>query len=336
MIKLGVLDQSPIRSGGTPADAIAESLRLAARAEELGYARYWFAEHHSSEGLAGSTPEILIARIAAQTSAIRVGAGGVMLSHYSSLKVAENFRMLETLYPGRIDLGIGRAPGSDRRTATALKHGPGTLGIEHFPQQVSDLIDFLHGTIGPDHRFAGVKAMPEGPSAPQVWLLGSSDHSAAYAAHFGCAFSFAHFINDRGGAEIVQAYKEYFRPTPRLESPRVNLGVFVVCAEDDATADGLAASRDLWLLDLYRGRERPYPSVEEALAYPYTDDERTLVRLNRRRTIWGTPDQVKARIESLAAEYGVDEIIVVTICHDFGHRMRSYEMLAEAFGLDHS
>ena len=175
---LSVLDQSPIRSGGTAADAVAETIELARACERWGYHRYWLAEHHSSRGLAGSTPEILIGQVAARTSRMRVGAGGVMLSHYSALKVAENFRMLETLYPGRIDLGIGRAPGSDPRTARALAHGPGALGVEHFPEQIADLIGYVHGELPQGHPFRGVRAMPEGPTMPEVWLLGSSGESA--------------------------------------------------------------------------------------------------------------------------------------------------------------
>ena len=192
MLRLSVLDQSPVRSGGTPADAIAETLELAQAAERLGYHRYWLAEHHSTPGLADASPEILIGQVAARTARIRIGAGGIMLTHYSALKVAETFRMLETLFPGRIDLGIGRAPGSDQLTAEALRHGPGAIGLEFFPDQVADLIGFLHDRLDPGHPFAGVRAMPSGPGAPEVWLLGSSDESAACAAHLGTAFSFAH------------------------------------------------------------------------------------------------------------------------------------------------
>src|SRR5438552_1993642 len=200
MARLSVLDQSPVRSGATPADAIRETLALARRCDELGYTRYWLAEHHSTPALAGSAPEVLIGQVAAVTSGIRVGSGGVMLQHYSPLKVAESFRVLETLYPGRIDLGIGRAPGSDQLTARALG-GPGMP--EFFPKQVEDLVAFVHGELPPEHPFATVRAMPTGPTAPELWLLGSSDQSAALAAHFGAAFSFAHFINAAGGAEIV-------------------------------------------------------------------------------------------------------------------------------------
>lgn len=333
MTVLSVLDQSPIRAGGTAAQAIAETIELAQTCERLGYHRYWLAEHHSSNGLAGTAPEILVTRIAAATSSIRVGSGGVMLSHYSPLKVAETFRMLETLYPGRIDLGIGRAPGSDYRTAQALQHGPGALPIEHFPAQIGDLIGFLTNALPADHPFAGVRAMPDGEAAPELWLLGSSGPSAAYAAHFGCAFSFAHFITERMGPEIMQAYRENFRPSDTLPAPRGSIGVFVLCADTEAEAQRLAASRDLWRLRLDQGMITPVPPVEEALAYPYTAEERARVAYNRRRQIVGAPEQVKERLIALGRDYGIDEFVVVSICHDFAARKRSYALLAEAFAL---
>jgi luciferase family oxidoreductase group 1 len=333
MTILSVLDQSPVRAGGTPAQAIAETLELARLADKLGYRRYWLAEHHNTAGLAGTAPEILITRIAAATSQIRVGSGGVMLSHYSALKVAEQFRVLETLYPGRIDLGIGRAPGSDQRTAMALQHGPGALTIEQFPDQISDLIGYLNGPLPADQPFASIKAMPTGPSAPDLWLLGSSDASATYAAHFGCAFSFAHFINDQGGPEVMQAYRESFEPSAHLAKPQGSIGVFVLCAETEVEADRLASSRDLWRLRLDLGIIGPIPSVEEALSHPYSDIERRRIAFNRRRQIIGTPEQVKAQLLALGEAYGVDEFVVVSICYDFAARKRSYELLAEAFGL---
>ena len=331
---LSVLDQSPVRSGGTPADAIHETLDLARAADRLGYHRYWLAEHHSTAGLAGSSPEVLIGRVAALTSRIRVGSGGVMLTHYSPLKVAESFRVLETLFPGRIDLGIGRAPGSDPLTARALSHGPGALGLEHFPNQIADLIAFLGDGLPAGHPFAGVRAMPTGPTAPDVWLLGSSGDSAAYAAHFGTAFSFAHFINDEGGPEVVRAYREHFRPSPWLDAPRASVAAFAVCADTEAEAERLARSRDLFLVRLRTGRPGPYPSVEEALAHSYTPLELAIVRHTRRRTITGAPEQAKERLLALAHEYGVDELVVVTITHSPKARLRSYELLAEAFGLE--
>jgi luciferase family oxidoreductase group 1 len=329
-----VLDQSPVRSGGTAADAVHETLDLARAAERLGYHRYWLAEHHSTPGLAGASPEILIARVAALTSEIRVGSGGVMLTHYSPLKVAENFRMLEALYPGRIDLGIGRAPGSDPLTAQALRHGPGALGLEHFPAQVADLLAFLHDRLPPGHPFARVRAMPAGPTAPEVWLLGSSGDSAAYAATLGTAFCFAHFINDDGGAEVVRAYRAHFRPSPSLPAPRASVAVFAVCADTDAEAQRLARSRDLFIVRLYTGRPGPYPSVEEAERHPYTPHELAIVRHARRRTFAGAPEPLRERLLALAEAYGVDELVVVTITHSPKARLRSYELLAESFGLE--
>ncbi len=333
MTLLSVLDQSPIRAGVTPADAINETLRLAQAVEGWGYHRYWLAEHHSSGGLAGSTPEILIGQVAARTTTLRVGSGGVMLSHYSALKVAENFRMLETLFPGRIDLGIGRAPGSDRMTAMALAQGPGSLGIEHFPGQIRDLMGYITGSLPEDHPFARIEAMPSGPTNPELWLLGSSDQSAGYAAYFGCAFSFAHFIVAEGGWDVMRYYRDNFQPSDSLAEPRGSIGVFVICADTEAEAVHLTKSRDLWMLRLTRGETMPVPTIEEAESYPYTERERAIVRHNSGRTIAGDPGQVRDRLLELGGLYGIDEFVVVTICHDFEARLRSYELLAEAFGL---
>jgi luciferase family oxidoreductase group 1 len=334
MLTLSVLDQSPVRQGVTPRDALMETIELARHCETLGYRRYWLAEHHATPALAGSAPEIMIARIAAETSRIRVGSGGVMLSHYSSLKVAEQFRMLETLYPGRIDLGIGRAPGSDQLTAAALAHGPGALGIEHFPNQIADLIGYLEHTIPADHPFSRIQLSPDGETLPEIWILGSSDQSAIFAAYFGRAFSFAHFITDEGGPRIMEMYKTQFRPSEKLNLPQASIGAFVICAESEERAQYLAASRDLSRLRSRQGILQPFPPPEEALAYPYTDIERRVVDYNRRRQIVGTPHTVKPRLEALAASYGVDEVVVLTITHDYRARKRSYALLAEAFGLD--
>jgi luciferase family oxidoreductase group 1 len=333
MLTLSVLDQSPIRAGHTPAEAVAETLELAQLADALGYRRYWLAEHHASDGLAGTAPEILITRIAAETRRLRIGSGGVMLSHYSPLKVAETFRMLEALYPGRIDLGIGRAPGSDQRTARALRHGPGALGIEHFPQQIADLVSFLHDNLPSDHPHAGIRAMPAGGTAPDLWLLGSSDQSAAYAAHFGCAFSFAHFINGEDGPAVMEAYRRHFRPSPRLAQPMGSIGVFVLCADTVAAAQRLAISRDLWRLRLDQGILGPVPTIEEAEAYSYTPAERARVAWHRQRQVVGAPEQVQDQLTGLARIYGVSELVVVSICHDAAARRHSYELLAQMFGL---
>jgi luciferase family oxidoreductase group 1 len=333
MLTLSVLDQSPVRQGVTPRQALLETIELARHVDALGYRRYWLAEHHSTPALAGSAPEIMIARIAAETSQIRVGSGGVMLSHYSSLKVAEQFRMLETLYPGRIDLGIGRAPGSDQLTAVALQHGPGALGIEHFPNQIADLIGYLEHTIPADHPFSRIHLMPDGDTLPEIWILGSSEQSSIFAAYFGRAFSFAHFITDEGGPEIMASYKAQFRSSSALSAPQASIGVFVICAESEERAQYLAASRDLSRLRMRQGILKPFPPPEEALAYPYTEIERRVVEHHRRRQIVGTPETVKPQLEALVESYGVDEVVVLTITHDYEARKHSYTLLAEAFGL---
>lgn len=332
-IPLGVLDQSPIRRGATTADAIRESLELARACDRWGYHRYWVAEHHASNGLAGSAPEILITRIAAETKDMRVGSGGVMLNHYSPLKVAETFRMLETLYPGRIDLGLGRAPGSDQRTAAALQLSPEAAGADNFAPKLGMLLGFLDGSLPANHPYAPIRVMPEPATQPELWLLGSSDYSAAYAAHVGCAFSFAQFITGSGGEVVVRAYKESFKPSARLAKPLASVATFVICADTEEEAQRLAASRKLWLLNFFTGREQPYPTVEEALAYPYTEREEELLRRSGRRSIVGNPEQVKAGLLELAEAYAADELSIVTICADFAARMRSYELIAKAFGL---
>ena len=328
-LALSVLDQSPIPSGASSAEAVRQTVELARACERWGYRRYWLAEHHSMPGLAGSTPEILIAHVAAATSRIRVGSGGVMLSHYSSLKVAENFRMLETLYPGRIDLGIGRAPGSDRLTAQALAHGPGALGIEHFPDQLQDLVGYLHNDLPPDHPFRPVRVQPAGPTSPPIWLLGSSDQSAAYAAGLGFAFSFAHFINPHGGPQVMAAYRQYYRPSAELPEPLGSVGISVLCADTTDEAEELAACLQLWRLKNESGEPGPVPTREEAATYPYTLQDRARLAANRGRLIAGDPPTVRRQLVDLAEAYAVDELVVVTICPDFAARLRSYELLAE-------
>jgi luciferase family oxidoreductase group 1 len=333
MPSLSVLDQSPVKRGGTPMEAIRETLELAEAVDRLGYHRYWLAEHHATPALACSCPEVLIGQVAARTSRIRVGSGGVMLSHYSPLKVAECFRMLEALFPGRIDLGIGRAPGGDQRTAEVLANDPGALDPARFPGKVAALIGFLGGRFEADHPFAGIRAMPEGPGVPDLWLLGSSDQSAALAAHHGTAFSFAHFINDRSAEAAIRIYRRHFRPSPSLAKPQASLGVFVVCADTESEALRLAKSRDLFLVGLYAGQPLPYPTPEDATVYPYTTRDQAVIRDARQRSIVGTPEQVRDRLLDLEEACGVGEFVVLTITHDFKARLRSYELLAEAFGL---
>jgi luciferase family oxidoreductase group 1 len=329
-IILSVLDQSPLRPGCTGADALRDSIELVKFVEKLGYHRYWVAEHHSSDGLASASPEILITRLAAETETIRVGSGGVMLSHYSPYKVAENFCMLEAMYPGRIDLGIGRAPGSDHPTAQALAYGGG-LGVEHFPTMIADLSGFLADSLPPDHPFKRVKARPRTEGSPPIWLLGSSNYSAAYAAHFGLAFSFAHFITPFGGDAVMRAYQSEFQPAGPLEEPMSNVGIFVICADTEEEADDLMKCRDLFRLRADRGELAPIPSLEEALAYPYSDAERQHVMHARERAIYGDPEQCKRQILALRDAFQCNEFVVLTACPTFEARCRSYELLAEAF-----
>jgi len=256
-----------------------------------------------------------------------------MLSHYSPLKVAEQFKVLEALFPGRIDLGLGRAPGADPLTTMALQLLPETMAGDRFPGQVADLLGYLTDKLPDGHPFARVRAMPAGDSAPEPWLLGSSDQSAILAALFGCPFAYAHFISPRGGEEVMRAYRENFRPSRWSAAPRASIAIFVICAETTAEAERLTASRDLWRLRLDRGELGPIPSIAEAESHPYTREERLRIFFNRKRMVIGDPASAKARLGEMAAAYGVDEVVVVTITHDFQARLRSYELLAEAFGL---
>src|SRR2546428_11981111 len=330
MLRLGVLDQWRDPGGGPRAATSQETVELAQAGDRLGFHRYWLAEHHSTPGLAGSSPEILIGQVAARTRRIRVGSGGVMLQHYSPLKVAENFRVLEAVFPGGIDLGIGRAPGSDQIAARALQEAGGAPGFDRFPEQVADLIAFLHDALPADHRFRAVKAMPTGPTAPEIWLLGSSDGSAAIAAGLGTAFSFAHFINPDGGAEITRAYTRQFQPSATLDAPRASAAIFVVCADTRAEAQRLARSRELFLLRLYTGRAGRYPTAGEAESYPYTAREAAFVEALRARSVVGTPEQVHERLVAVAGDSGVGELVLLTITHEPKARLRSYALLAQA------
>jgi len=337
-MRLSVLDQSPIRKDGSAATAVAETLALAKAAEALGYHRYWVAEHHNSNSFAGASPEILIARIAAETQRIRVGSGGVMLMHYSPLKVAEQFRMLETLSPGRIDLGIGRAPGSDERTARALQAGREGWGIDAFPSQVHLLKMLLEDASGgaaipDDHPYRGTHASPAGATRPEFWMLGSGLHSAVYAAEFGLPFAHAHFISPDGSEEAVAAYRERFKPSPWCETATIAMGVAALAAETDEEAERLSASRNLWVVRLFTGRPIPFPSPEEALAYPYNEQELAILKGVEARATTGTPDKVRAKLTALAERHGAEELVIVTITYDHASRLRSYGLLAKEFGL---
>ena len=336
---LSVLDQSPIRRDGTSADAIAETIALARACDRLGYHRYWLAEHHNSNSFAGSCPEILIARVAQETQRMRIGSGGVMLTHYSPLKVAEQFRMLDVLTPGRIDLGLGRAPGTDQMTARALQAGPQPFPIDAFPSQAFLLRQFLDDAAGreplpEDHPYRGIHAMPRAPTpGPELWMLGSGIHGAVYAAELGLPFSHAHFISSDGSEDAVKEYRDRFKPSPACPAPRVSLGVAALVAETAEEAERLSASRNLWVVRLLSGRPIPFPSPEEALSQPLSPQEEKLLASVVKRSIVGTKDQVRERLSALAEAHGANELVVVTITYDFASRLRSYELLAEAFGL---
>lgn len=342
-LKLSALDQSPIRKGGTAAEALAETIDLARHTEALGYHRYWVAEHHNTRSFAGSAPEVLIARLAAETRRMRVGSGGVMLPHYSPLKVAECFRVLETLYPGRIDLGIGRAAGADPRTAAALMPGPQAYPPEVFPEQVQLLIQYLEDAAGltgeaggfpADHPYRDIHACPRGPGMPELWMLGSGGDGAIHAALFGMNYCYAHFINPDGLEGALAAYRRNFRPSRRLAAPHAAIGLSVLVADTEEEARRIAASRNLWVLWLMQGRHEPFPSIEEALAYPYSDEERAMLRQIEGRGLTGAPEQVRAQLLELAARHDASELVVVTITHDHADRRRSYALLAEAMALE--
>ena len=331
-MRLSILDQSPIISGHSTAQAVAETIKLAREADRLGYHRYWLAEHHSLMALADPCPEILVARVAAETTRIRVGTGGVMLPHYSPLKVAEQFRMLEALYPQRIDLGIGRAPGGDRTTAMALGQGQYS-NAEDFPEQVQFLVAWLDDNMPSSHPYGKIKAQPLGPTAPPVWLLGSSDYSGALAAQLGLNFSFAHFISADGGDLVMRDYKRKFQPSAREAKPQALLTVFAICAETDAEAERRAASIDLRRLNMDYGLNQPVPTQADAEARHYNEAERQRIAYNRRRLVFGAPATVKARLLELQAQFEADELMIITITGAYDTRLESYRLLAQAFDL---
>jgi luciferase family oxidoreductase group 1 len=331
-MRLSVLDQSPIIAGHTPAQAIHATIELAQAADRLGYHRYWLAEHHAMQSLADPCPEILLGQIGARTSRIRVGTGGVLLPYYSPLKVAEVFRMYEALFPGRVDLGIGRAPGGTMLTAKAM-NAEAFLGEDRFPLLVQETIGFLDDSLPTDYAYHAVKAMPAGPESPQVWLLGSSDYSGSLASYLGLRFAFAHFISAHGGDAVMRDYRENFRPSYRDSTPYCMLAVFVICAETEQEAQRLAASIDLRRYQMSQGVDAPIATTEEALRFTYSEAARAIVERERARAVIGTPESVKARLVEMQARAGADELIVITITGDYASRLRSYELLAQAFAL---
>ena len=339
-LTLGIVDQSPVRQGGTVGQALWETVELARKAEDLGYTRYWVAEHHSAGRFAGTAPEILVGQIASQTKRMRVGSGGVMLPHYSAFKVAETFSILNSLYPERIELGIGRAPGSDQKTAAALAYPRPPMDIQHFPQQIVDLIGYLSGTLPDDHPFADIQSQPGSPpeSIPGIWLLGSSDYSAQLAAILGLPFSFADFFGSTGdhGPAVADLYRERFSPSGYLQEPKLNVAFQVICAESQERADFIATSRNLSRLDSLQGVRKPLLPPEEASGIALHRVEVEHLAKVTKYAIQGDPDEVKNAILAAAGKYGTSDISIVTNCYYFEDRVRSYELIAEAFELKSS
>lgn len=331
---LSVLDQSPVSKGSVAADAIGHTLALARHCEAHGYARYWLSEHHNSNSIVGSAPEVLMAAIAATTSRIRVGSAGVMLPHYSALKVAEQFRVLEAIAPGRIDLGLGRAPGSDRLTARAL-NPHASHGADDFPQQIVDLQYWLEGRRLPEgHPYRAITAQPQGPTSPEMWILGSSAYGAQLAAHLGLPYAFAYFFSDGQGVEqALQLYRQNYRPSARFPVPQPTICVWALAAAFEDEAQRQLMTREHWRVRFEQGLLGPLVSPEEAAAYPFTAAETARIAQLRANALVGTGAQVAAKISALAARLELEHIVVNTWAYDPAVRSDSYALLAQAFQL---
>ncbi|MGG4169526.1 LLM class flavin-dependent oxidoreductase [Rossellomorea vietnamensis] len=323
-MKLSVLDQSVIVRGGDAGSAFRNTVRLAQYTEQLGYTRFWVAEHHNTNGLAGSAPQVLISHIASMTTTIRVGSGGVLLPQYSPYKIAEDFKVLETLFPNRIDLGIGRSPGGSYETRMALTDGV-KKSMNEFPGQVEALQNYLHLSPG-----QSVKAYPDAASPPLPWILGITHRGARVAAEKGTAFTFGHFINPVNGKRALDYYHTQFQPSSSLARPLSNVCIFVVCAPTEEEAEEMALTQDLWLLAVEKGIDTEIPSVEEAKARVLTPKEKEKVKENRKRAIVGTPQKVKEELRMLSEIYQTDEFMIITNVSQFEDKVRSYELIAEA------
>jgi luciferase family oxidoreductase group 1 len=332
-VPLSVLDLAPVGQGSTPADALAHAADLAVAAERLGYRRYWVAEHHNMLGIASSSPAVLLAHVAAATSTIRVGSGGVMLPNHAPLVVAEQFGMLEALHPGRIDLGIGRAPGTDPVTAAALRRSAAGLSAEDFPAELGAVVGFFDGQFPAGHPYARITAVPGLGYRPSIWLLGSSDYSARAAGLLGLPFSFAYHFAADAAMGALEMYRSSFRPSAELDHPYVMLGVAVVCAESHDQAKWIAGPGALAFSRLRQGRPGVYPTPEEAAEHTFTPAERQQLRGWQASHVIGDPSQVRGGLAELAQRTGADELIITTMAHGYPDRLRSYELVAEAMGL---
>ncbi|MEZ0367491.1 MAG: LLM class flavin-dependent oxidoreductase, partial [Candidatus Sericytochromatia bacterium] len=322
-LRLSVLDVTPVSAGAGSGETLGRSLELARHAEALGYLRYWFAEHHNTAMLASAVPEIMIARIAAVTDSLRVGAGGVMLPNHAPLRVAESFRLLETLYPGRIDLGIGRAPGTDQLTALALRRSRAALSAADFPEQLEELLGFLGRGFEPRHPLSRIQAMPTDAAATELWLLGSSTDRARLAAEKGLSFAYAHFISPEPALAALQLYHARFEPSAELAAPRALLAVSAVCADSDAAAEELAASVRLGFLQVQQGLPAaPLPSPAAARAYRYSAAERELLAATASMFWIGSPASLRRSLAGFAHRAGVSELMVTSLIHSHTARLR--------------
>ena len=330
-VPLSVLDVAPVSEGFTPSDALRNSLDLAPRVERLGFNRYWVAEHHNMPGIASSAPAVLLAHVASVTSSIRVGSGGVMLPNHSSLVVAEQFGMLEALHPGRVDLGIGRAPGTDQLTAHALRRAH--TEADDFPEQLVELIGYFESHWPAGHPFRAITATPGLGYRPEIWMLGSSDYGAHAAGLLGLPYSFAHHFSGANTMEAVRTYREAFRPGGAIEAPYLMLGVSVVCAETDEHAQWLAAPGALSFVRMRSGRPGRFPMPEEAAAYEYSPHEQALLNARTSSQVIGGPETVRDALVALVESTQADELVITTAVHSHGDRVRSYELIAEAVGL---
>jgi len=325
-VRLSVLDLAPVTADSTPAAALANSIELAKHVERLGYHRHWVAEHHNMAGIASSSPAVLIAHLATATSTLRVGAGGVMLPNHASLTVAEQFGMLEALHPGRIDLGLGRAPGTDPVTAAALRRSPMT-NKDEFPEQLSDLLAYFEGS------HPKINAVPARGYRPALWMLGSSDYSAQVAGMIGMPFSFAHHFSSTNTAEALTAYRESFQPSAWLEQPYAMIAVAVICTPDSEEARFLAGPSALSMLRLRQGRPVQMSSPQVVAAHDFTGPELDFIEQWQRPLVLGEPTAVREQLEELVERYQVDELMITTMVYDHADRLRSYELVANAWNL---
>jgi luciferase family oxidoreductase group 1 len=328
MPKISILDQSIVPKGTTPEQAIANTISLAKWADRAGFYRFWVSEHHNSPMIAGSAPELLMVRLAAETNNIRIGSGGVMLPNHSVLKVAENFRLLETMYPGRIDLGMGRAPGGDRITASLL-NSSNNFSEESYLQQLEYLQAFFHDEM--TSKYGPLLAVPQSASVPSPWILSSSGGSASIAARFGMGLAIARFINGFAGPEMVENYRRTFVPSREMSSASVLLAISVLCADTGEKAAQLRKLADYTLLQFEKGNYTAMNSYEDIKDYSFSDAELERIEYNRGRIISGTPAQVKSQLDYLAAEMDIDEIMVTSMTHSQNDRLRSFELIAEVF-----